>query len=93
MLVNFVEMCFSMSLLANALVFLPQATTIYKQKNANGTSLLTFLGFNVIQFFTICHGYIVGDDKLMYGFILSFFMCGIVNVLIIYYTLKNKLTH
>jgi MtN3 and saliva related transmembrane protein len=44
-----------------------------------------FLGFNMIQFVTALHGYMVKDYILMWGYMLSFFTCGWVVVLIIIY--------
>ena len=89
MWVDFIEIFFSIGLFINALLFLPQIIKLYKQKNSQDISLLTFLGFSIIQFFTAYHGYIVKDYKLMYGFILSFALCSIVNILIIYYRLRK----
>ena len=89
MLVYLVEVFFSVSLFINAALFIPQTLKLYKEKDSRDVSLATFLGFSIIQFFTICHGYIVEDYTLMYGYILSFILCGVVNILIIYYRIKK----
>ena len=81
----FVDFVFSISLLLNALLFIPQAIKIYKNKDASNLSLATFAGFNVMQFFTAYHGYLNGDYMLMAGFGLSFITCAIVTVLILIY--------
>lgn len=69
----------------NAMLFLPQAIKIYKTKNVQGLSWITFFGFNLIQIFTILHACIHSDYALMFGFMLSFVTCGIVAFLIFFY--------
>ncbi len=80
-----VEAGFSLSLLANTLLFIPQILAIYKNKTANDVSLITFLGFNIIQLFIFFHGLIIGDYLLAFGYFLSIISCGTVTMLIIYY--------
>lgn len=87
---NFVEVIFSIGLFINAILFVPQAIKIYRQKHANDVSLVTFFGFNVLQFFTMLHGYFLRDYILMIGFLFSFITCGLVTILIIYY---HKIDH
>lgn len=82
LLINF---GFSISLIANALLFIPQIISILRHQSVQGVSLLTFAGFNVIQFFTVCHGLIEGDYLLVAGYILSLITCGVVTFLIIYF--------
>ena len=82
---QFVDLVFSLGLFFNAILFVPQAVTIFRKKDAQGLSLLTFGGFNVMQFFTALHGYLVRDYLLMGGFLLSFLTCGTVTFLILYY--------
>jgi MtN3 and saliva related transmembrane protein len=79
------ELMFTASMFANAVLFIPQALKVYRTKNASGLSLTTFIGFNIIQIFTILHGYIHKDYPLMFGFILSFIFCGVVTFLIFIY--------
>lgn len=43
------EIGFAVSLLANAVLFIPQIVKLMKIKNSEGVSTITFLGFNVIQ--------------------------------------------
>jgi MtN3 and saliva related transmembrane protein len=81
----FVEIGFFLSLMANAILFIPQAAKLYRAKNAVGVSVLTFLGFNVIQAFTMLHAYLTKDILLFIGNFLSFITCGIVTYFSILY--------
>lgn len=87
---QFVDSVFGLGLFFNAALFVPQALTILRKKDAQELSLLTFGGFNVMQFFTALHGYLVKDYLLMSGFILSFVTCGMVTFLILYYRRFQK---
>lgn len=80
-----VEIGFSISLLVNAILFIPQAKIIYQSKCVKDVSLVTFAGFNMIQLFTIFHGLLIRDYALVLGFFLSFLTCGTVTTLIVYY--------
>lgn len=84
-----VECLFGLGLFINALLFVPQALKLLKSKNAEGLSLITFAGFNVMQILTMLHGYINEDYLLMFGFIPSFVFCGIVTSLIFLYRKKG----
>ena len=80
-----IELVFSIGLFLNAMLFVPQAIEIYKTKDVKGQSLITFVGFNLIQLFTIIHAYIHGDYLLLIGYLLSLITCGCVTALIIRY--------
>lgn len=80
-----IQLGFSLSLLVNALLFIPQIITLIKTKSSQGLSLVTFAGFNIIQLFILLHGIVVGDYLLAAGYFLSIISCGSVSVLIIYY--------
>ena len=56
-----VDIIFSVGLFFNAILFVPQALQIWRQKNAKGVSLFTFVGFNIMQLFTVLHGYLEKD--------------------------------
>ena len=85
-MVNWViEFGFSISLLANALLFIPQIIAIIKKRSAEGISLITFGGFNAIQVFTMFHGLLAHDYILALGYFLSILTCGTVSCLIVYY--------
>ena len=72
---------FGAGLTANALVFVPQALRIRRERNARGVSILTFAGFNVMQFIGTLHGYLQQDPVLMFGMLASLLTCGSVTVL------------
>lgn len=84
-----IEFIFSVALFLNAILFIPQALRILKEKSAKNVSLTTFLGFLLIQLAVILHAAITNDYLLMGGYILSVLACGSVVLLIIYYG-KNK---
>lgn len=81
----FIESIFGLCLLFNAVVFIPQAVKVYRTKNVGGLSLITFIGFNIVQFFTILHGVINHDLILVYGNVLALITCGVVTFFIIKY--------
>ncbi|KTC89177.1 PQ-loop domain-containing transporter [Legionella drozanskii] len=81
---SFVEFGFSISLLVNALLFIPQIFSILRNKTAKGVSLITFAGFNIIQIFTMLHGLYVHDYLLAAGYLLSILTCGTVTALVFY---------
>ena len=85
----FVHFVFGISVFLNAAFFIPQAINLFKQKNSQSVSLITFLGFNVMQLFTALHGYLLKDYLLALGFLLSFFTCGTVTFLIIFYRKRD----
>jgi len=80
-----IEFIFSFALFANALLFIPQAIKISKEKAAEEISLLTFLGFLLIQFAIVLHGIINHDYLLMIGYLLSMLSCGAVVALTMFY--------
>lgn len=63
---------------------------LLKAKTAEGLSLCTFLGFNIIQLFTLLHGWIVNDFILVLGCVVSLITCGTVSWLIAYYKYFQK---
>ncbi|MDR1522847.1 MAG: hypothetical protein LBS29_02680 [Endomicrobium sp.] len=86
----FIEAVFGVGMFINGVLFLPQAINLYKTKNTKGLSLITFIGFNIIQLFSILHGYIRNDKIFMFGMLLSFIFCGSISFLIIFYRIKYK---
>lgn len=89
-IVDVIEFGFSCTMVANAMLFIPQMVRLYQTKDSTNLSLLTFIGFNVIQLFAIMHGYIRQDEKLMYGMLLSFCLCFLLNIFILYYRFKKR---
>lgn len=82
---EFIEFIFSIAMIINAILFVPQAIRIYRRKSAHDISFITFAGFSLIQFAAILHGYITQDYLLMYGTLISFIPCMIVTFLILFY--------
>jgi len=74
-LTTIVEFFFSLGLFINAGLFVPQVVKLYRTKNTQGLSLLTFGGFNLIQIFAVLHGIINHDRILILGFSLSLITC------------------
>jgi MtN3 and saliva related transmembrane protein len=67
----------------NALIFVPQALAIWRQKSAQGVSVLTFAGFNVMQAVGVVHGLFAHDLALSLGMLASLVTCGAVTGLAI----------
>lgn len=80
-----IELGFSLSLIVNAALFIPQIISLLKNKSAESVSLITFGGFNIIQLFTLLHGIMAKDYILVLGYGLSIITCGAVTYLIVYY--------
>ena len=85
-----IEFLFSIALFINAALFIPQAVRLYRLKNAENMSLMTFGGFSLIQIVMILHGVLHKDVLFMLGMMLSFVSCGAVTVQIIWYKLFKK---
>ena len=86
---NIIEFVFSIALFINALLFIPQILKIVREKSAKSVSLLTFLGFLLIQLAVVLHGIISRDYLLVAGYLFSMVTCGSVVALILFYR-KNK---
>lgn len=84
----FIEIGFFIGLLANALLFIPQAIKLYRLKRAEEVSFITFFGFNLIQTFTAIHAYIVHDVLLLVGSVLAIITCGTVTYFAFIYRLR-----
>ena len=52
---------------------------------AQGVSVLSFAGFNALQFVGFLHGYLQGDRALMSGMLASLLTCGSATLLAAYY--------
>lgn len=87
---NVIQYGFSLSLIVNAALFIPQIISLIKTKSADSISLITFAGFNIIQLFTMLHGLYVDDYLLAGGYLLSILTCGTVSLLIVYYRYIKK---
>jgi two-component system aerobic respiration control sensor histidine kinase ArcB len=89
-LTNIIEITFGLVLFINALLFVPQAVRILKEKSAVGVSLLTFVGFLLIQFVIVLHGIIHQDYPLIMGYLISMLSCGVVIILALIYKSQDK---
>ncbi len=90
LIVQIIEVVFSISLFINAGLFIPQIIKLYKSKHPQNLSFLTFAGFNFIQFFIVLHGYIMKDYLLLFGYLISFITCGCVTLQILFYRKKYQ---
>lgn len=88
---SIIEPIFAFCLIINAILFIPQIINLYKTKNSESVSLITFLGLCLIQLISILYGAAKNDLYLVYGYAISLISCGTASVLIIKYRL-NKLT-
>ncbi len=90
MLKELVNVYFAVGLLVNALLFIPQSIRLIKSKDSQEVSLITFLGFLLIQFGYTCHALVIKDKFLFYGTLLSDITNFQVVWLIIYYRIRKK---
>jgi PAS domain S-box-containing protein len=82
---HIIEYIFGAALFINAALFIPQALRILKKKSARDTSLVTFLGFFLIQLAITLHAYVKHDYLLLAGYVVSMIACGFVVVVILVY--------
>jgi MtN3 and saliva related transmembrane protein len=80
-----VAVVFGFALMGNAALFVPQALAIWRKKSAEGISLITFGGFNLLQVIAIVHGVYQHDLALIVGMVASLITCGAVTLLTIVY--------
>lgn len=85
-----IEVLFGFGLTINAALFIPQILRLFKTKNTEGLSILTFLGFNCIQVLGILHCYFNKDYFPMLGWIASLCACGSITLLIMLYKLEEN---
>lgn len=90
MIRNVIEFIFAAALFLNAVLFIPQALKIYTEKSARSVSLITFLGFLIIQVAIVSHALLVHDYLLMGGYVLSLVTCGSVVALAFFYKKKKS---
>lgn len=82
---------FSIALFINAMLFVPQAIKIFKEKSAKSISLSTFFGFLLIQLAAVLYGIMQHDQVLVYGYLISMLTCSAVILLTLRY--KNNKTN
>lgn len=85
-----VAVIFGLGLLGNAALFVPQALAVWRKKNDEGISLVTFGGFNILQAIGVVHGLYQHDLSLIVGLGASFLTCGTVTGLTLYYRAMRK---
>lgn len=84
------DVLYGLALFVNAALFIPQAWKIYVDKTVEGVSLITFAGFNVIQFLGFINGIYNKDFALIFGQAVSMVACGLITIQIIIYKFKLK---
>lgn len=87
---HIIELSFLISLLINAMLFIPQIMRLLANKDSKELSFITFFGFWLINLVTALHGFITKDYLLAYGTILSLITGGLVVWLIVYYRYWKK---
>jgi MtN3 and saliva related transmembrane protein len=87
---QFVAVVFGLGLVCNALLFVPQALALWRKKNSEEVSLLTFGGFSVLQAIAIVHGFYQHDLSLILGMAASLITCGTVTYLTLFYRLRRS---
>ncbi len=85
-----IDISFSFALFVNAMLFIPQALKIVRQKTAAAISLSTFFGFLIIQFTAVLYGFMHHDYILVYGYLMSMLTCGSVVGLTLFYESSNS---
>lgn len=68
-----------------ALLFVPQAIRIFREKSAKSISMITFSGFLLVQGTTIVHATLTNDKILFLGYLFSLITCGTVVILAFFY--------
>lgn len=89
MLEYFVHAMFGITLFTNAVCFIPQALKLLKMKNSSSISLITFIGFNIGQIFSMWHAYYIQDWVFFAGTAVTFITSGAVTALALYYGKKK----
>lgn len=84
-LILFLDYGFAIALFVNAMLFLPQIIRLWQKKDSQDISLLTFLGFNVINLMSLIHGIIKHDPYMIVGYSISFVMNTVTSFLIVKY--------
>jgi MtN3 and saliva related transmembrane protein len=76
------------ALFANAALFIPQAWRIFISKTPQGSSIITFAGFNFVQFLGIINGLYNLDYALIVGQSISLVACSLVTVQLALYKIR-----
>jgi MtN3 and saliva related transmembrane protein len=82
---DIVAWVFGFGMALNALLFVPQALSIWRTRQTEGVSLVTFGGFNALQALGVLHGVLQRDWSLATGMAVSLMTCGSVTLLTLVY--------
>jgi len=82
---DIVAWLFGLGMGLNALLFVPQALSIWRTGRTEGVSLVTFGGFNALQALGVLHGVLQRDWSLTAGMAVSLVTCGSVTLLTLVY--------
>ena len=85
-----VALIFGLGMVLNAALFVPQAVHLWRTKTAQGVSVASFAGFNLLQGVGALHGYFQGDYALMVGMLASLVTCGSVTLLALRYARRAQ---
>jgi MtN3 and saliva related transmembrane protein len=81
---------FGFGMILNAGLFVPQVIHLWRTKNSQGVSILSFAGFNALQAIGALHGYFQHDTALMVGMLVSLMTCGAVTGLAAYFSRRGR---
>jgi MtN3 and saliva related transmembrane protein len=87
-MVETIKFIFGFCLVANALLYIPQAYKLIKTRTSKEISLFTFIGFFLIQLVTVLYGWTQHDYMLIFGYILSMIGSGSIILLALKYKMK-----
>ena len=85
-----VDWLYGSALFFNAALFIPQAWRLIVTKSAQGSSLITFAGFNCVQMLGILNGVFHHDKALILGQSVSLFACSLVTLQLLYYKCQER---
>jgi len=88
---DIVAWVFGFGMALNALLFVPQALSIWRTGRTEGVSLVTFGGFNALQALGVLHGVLQRDWSLATGMAVSLVSCGSVTLLTLAYRRRRPI--
>lgn len=88
-IITIIDATFSLALFINALLFIPQALKIFREKTSAAISLPTFSGFLLIQLAAVLYGMVHRDKVIAIGYLLSMATCGTVVLLTLHFKQKT----
>ena len=86
---RWITVIYGLSLAANALLYIPQAVKIFKEKSSQNVLLVTFSGFFILLIIAFLYG-VANDDKVQaVGSALGVIACGSVLFMAIIYRMPR----